>query len=330
MRKSALAAKKSSCATVGDPRLTERIAAVRRFNRFYTQHLGVLQEGWLNSPFSLTEARVLYEIFRRGRATATEVGEALGLDAGYLSRIVKRFDKRGLIHRENSRDDARQSFLSLTSRGHGAYAPLEQHTVTEIGATLANLPDIAQTHLLDAMRFIETSLNRKRTDAGDADPKPAYVLREPKPGDFGWIVSRHAELYAQEYGWREPFEGLCAQIVADFANNFDPKRERCWIAEMNGENVGCVMLVRETEEIARLRLLLVDPSARGLGLGARLTDECVRFAREAGYRQITLWTHSVLTAARHIYEKAGFTLTSSEPRKSWGQDVVAEFWDLKL
>jgi GNAT superfamily N-acetyltransferase len=157
-----------------------------------------------------------------------------------------------------------------------------------------------------------------------------YLLRAPKIGDFGWIVSRHAELYWQEYRWGEPFEGLCAQIVADFANNFDAKRERCWIAEMNGENVGCVMLVRETDEVARLRLLLVDPKARGLGLGARLVDDCVRFARAAGYKSITLWTHSVLTGARHIYEKAGFRLTSSEPRHTWGQDVVAEFWDLEL
>ena len=155
-------------------------------------------------------------------------------------------------------------------------------------------------------------------------------MREPKPGDFGWIVSRHAELYAQEYGWGEPFEGLCAQIVADFANNYDPARERCWIAEMNGENVGCVMLVKDSEEVARLRLLLVDPKARGLRLGARLVDECVRFARSAGYKKITLWTHSILTAARHIYEKAGFTLTCSEKRNSWGKDVVAEFWDLEL
>ncbi len=168
----------------------------------------------------------------------------------------------------------------------------------------------------------------RRSSAAAA--KPTYILREPRHGDFGWIVSRHAELYAQEYGWGEPFEGLCAQIVADFVNNYDAERERCWIAEMNGENVGCVMLVKDSDEVARLRLLLVDPKARGLGLGTRLVDECVRFAREAGYKKITLWTHSILTAARHIYEKAGFTLTSSEPRHSWGKDVVAEFWDLEL
>ncbi len=179
------------------------------------------------------------------------------------------------------------------------------------------------------MRTIETLLTATE-DAG-SDARPGYLLREPRIGDFGWIVSRHAELYAQEYGWTDPFEGLCAQIVADFVNNFDAERERCWIAEMNGENVGCVMLVKDEQPgVARLRLLLVDPKARGLGLGARLVDESVRFARGVGYTKITLWTHSILSAARHVYERAGFTLTSSEPRHTWGKDVVAEYWDMDL
>jgi GNAT superfamily N-acetyltransferase len=194
---------------------------------------------------------------------------------------------------------------------------------------LDNLDASQQTRIVAAMTVVEALLS----DESQSQPgaKPRYILREPRAGDFGWIVSRHAELYLQEYGWAEPFEGLCAQIVADFANNFDPKLERCWIAELNGENVGCVMLVKDDQPgVARLRLLLVDRKARGLGLGARLVDECVRFARHAGYKKITLWTHSILSAARHVYENAGFTLTSSEPRHAWGKDVVAEFWDLDL
>jgi GNAT superfamily N-acetyltransferase len=204
------------------------------------------------------------------------------------------------------------------------FEPHERRSQRDVAAMLGKLADGEQTRLVAAMATIENLLD------GSAAPKPDIILRAPKPGDFGWIVTRHAELYAQEYGWAEPFEGLCAQIVADFANNNDPKRERCWIAELNGENVGTVMLVKDSDEVARLRLLLVDPKARGLGLGQRLTDECVRFARAAGYKKMTLWTHSVLTAARHVYEKAGFTLTSSEPRHTWGKDVVAEFWDLEL
>jgi DNA-binding MarR family transcriptional regulator/N-acetylglutamate synthase-like GNAT family acetyltransferase len=298
---------------------------VRRFNRFYTQHLGVLHEDWLDSPFTLAEARVLYELSRRQQATATEIGEALGLDAGYLSRILRRFQRGGLISRTPARDDARQSWLALTARGRKAFAPLEQHTAAEIGAMLKRLARPARSRLVGAMGEIERLIGEH------PEPDTAYSLRAPRHGDFGWIVSRHAELYDQEYGWGEPFEGLCAQIVADFVNRYDPAKERCWIAERNGANVGCVMLVKdERPGLARLRLLLVDPAARGLGIGARLTDECIRFARAAGYRAITLWTHSVLTAARRIYQKAGFTLTSSERRRSWGRDVVAEYWDLTL
>ena len=308
--------------------LAEKIAAVRRFNRFYTQKIGVLHEDWLDSPFTLAEARVLYELTRRERVTATDLANHLGLDAGYLSRILRGFQKRGLISRKTSPDDARQSFLSLTARGRKAFAPLEKHSSAEVAAMLVRLPRPAQPRLIGAMNDIATLLGAKPEP--DIAAVPAYRLRAPRPGDFGWIVARHAELYAEEYNWREPFEGLCAQIVADFVNNFDLKKERCWIAERNGENVGTVMLVKDKPGVARLRLLLVEPKARGLGIGARLTGECIRFARKAGYRSITLWTHSVLAGARHIYEKAGFTLTSSEPRHTWGQDVVAEFWDLKL
>ena len=311
---------------MANPALQEvqRIAAVRRFNRFYTQHLGVLQNGWLDSPFSLAEARVLYEIRQRDRATASDIGRDLGLDAGYLSRILRRFQKSGLIRKDVSPDDARQSLLSITARGRKAFDPVEARTERQVGAVLGRLAVLEQDHLVAAMRAIETMI------ASEPKAESGIVLRQPRPGDLGWVVTRHAELYASEYGWAENFEGLCAQIVADFALKYDPKCERCWIAEIDGRNVGSVFLVRDSGDIARLRLLLVDPAARGRGLGTRLTDECVRFARRSGYRSITLWTHSVLTAARHVYERAGFRLTSSEQRKSFGQDVVSEHWDLVL
>jgi DNA-binding MarR family transcriptional regulator/GNAT superfamily N-acetyltransferase len=302
----------------------ERVAAVRRFNRLYTKHLGVLADGWLDSPFSLAEARVLYEIDQHGTVTATDIARALGLDAGYLSRILRRFQKLGLVRRQTSPSDRRQSFLSLTARGEAVYAPLEKRTKRDIGRMLGRLDPSEQDRLISAMRDVEWM-----TTPG-AKTESEIVLREPKPGDLGWVVARHAELYAKEYGWGENFEGICAQIVADFAAKYDPSCERCWIAEMDGRNVGCVFLVKDAGTVARLRLLLVDPAARGRGLGQRLTDECVRFARERGYTSITLWTHRVLTAARHIYEKAGFHLTSSEAKKNFGKDVVSEYWDLAL
>jgi DNA-binding MarR family transcriptional regulator/GNAT superfamily N-acetyltransferase len=305
-----------------------RVATVRRFNRFYTRQIGVLRKTFLDSPYSLGEARVLYEIASGHSRTASEIVRTLDLDAGYLSRVLRAFEKRGLIERKASARDGRQSHLALSRRGRAAYAPLEARSQRQIGAMLTALKPAEQSQLIAAMTTIETLL-------GDAAAhKPAatrgYALRAPVPGDFGWIVRRHAELYAQEYRWVAPFEGVCAQIVADFVNKSDPRRERCWIAEMGGENVGTVMLAKQAPTVARLRLLLVDPKARGLGLGARLTDEAVRFARSAGYKRITLWTHSVLTAARHIYQKAGFTLTRSEQRTSFGQPVVSEDWDMEL
>jgi GNAT superfamily N-acetyltransferase len=239
--------------------------------------------------------------------------------------VLRNFEKTKLISRKPSKEDARQSEIALTAAGRKMFAPFEQRSNEQVGEMLAKLKKPQQAKLVHAMADIEMLLQE-----GSARETRTHTLRQPRIGDFGWIVSRHAELYWQEYKWGEPFEGLCAQIVADFANNDDPKRERCWIAEMAGENVGCVMLVKQNDQVARLRLLLVDPTARGLGLGARLVDECVRFARAAGYESVTLWTHSVLLGARHIYEKAGFRLTSSEPRHTWGQDVVAEFWDLRL
>jgi DNA-binding MarR family transcriptional regulator/GNAT superfamily N-acetyltransferase len=304
----------------------QHIAAVRGFNRFYTRQIGVLRKTFLDSPYSLGEARVLYEIASGRSSTATEIGRALDLDAGYLSRVLRNFEKRGLIRRKVSARDARQSHLTLTARGRAAYAPLERRSQHDTGAMLGKLVPTEQARLIAAMDTIETLLGGATPDT----PLPGYTLRAPRPGDFGWVVKRNAELYAQEYQWQDPFEGVCAQIVADFANKFDGKRERCWIAEMNGENVGCIFLAKDSAVVARIRLLLVDPKARGLGLGARLVDECLRFARRAGYKKVTLWTHSVLTAARHIYEKAGFRLMRSERHKDWGPPVVSEHWDLEL
>jgi DNA-binding MarR family transcriptional regulator/GNAT superfamily N-acetyltransferase len=310
-------------------RAADRIATARRFNRFYTRQIGVLRKNFLDSPYSLGEARVLYEIARgNGSTTASDIGRALDLDAGYLSRLLRNFEKRGLIRRTASANDARQSHLALTARGQKAFAPLERRSQRDVGTMLGRLSADDQSRLIAAMNTIEALLGEQA-----ATPQPgerSYRLRAPVPGDFGWIVKRHAELYAQEYGWGAPFEGVCAQIVADFANKNDPQRERCWIAEMDGDNVGCVFLVRDTDEVARIRLLIVEPKARGLKLGARLVDECVHFARAAGYKKITLWTHSVLKAARHIYQQAGFTLTSSEKRVSFGKPVVSEYWDLEL
>jgi DNA-binding MarR family transcriptional regulator/N-acetylglutamate synthase-like GNAT family acetyltransferase len=302
----------------------ERIAAVRRFNRFYTQRIGVLQGAWLDSPFSLTEARVLYELKQRAGTTATDIARELGLDAGYLSRILRRFQKLRLIKKETSPADARQSFLTLTEHGRKAFAPLETRSNRDVKAMLAKLSAAQQDDLVDALRMAEGLMSE--TGRGRAD----VSLRAPRAGDFGWIVQRHAVLYQREYGWCEEFEGVCAQIVADFINKCDPRWERGWIAELNGQNVGSVLMAKDSDEVARLRLLLVEPAARGLGIGKRLTGECIRFARECGYRRMTLWTHSVLSAARHVYAQAGFRLTSSEPRRSFGQDVVSEHWDMSL
>jgi DNA-binding MarR family transcriptional regulator/GNAT superfamily N-acetyltransferase len=304
-----------------------RIATVRGFNRFYTRQIGVLRKRFLDSPFSLGEARVLYEIASGRAPTASDVGRALDLDAGYLSRVLRQFEKRGLVQREASASDGRQSHLTLSTRGRKAYAPLERGSQRETGAMLDKLKPTDQLRLIEAMTTIQTLLGGKPTAAA---PERRYTLRAPRPGDFGWVVKRNAELYAQDYQWTEPFEGVCAQIVADFANKFDAKRERCWIAETDGENIGCIFLAKDTESLARIRLLLVDPKARGLGLGAKLTDEAIRFARRAGYKKITLWTHSVLATARHIYQKAGFKLMRSEKHKSWGRPVVSEHWDLEL
>ena len=302
----------------------QRIATVRRFNRFYTKQIGLLGEGYLETPFSLTEARVLYELAHRERPSATELTHELALDAGYLSRILRGFERRRLLTRTRSKSDARQSHLALTARGRAAFAPVEARSREDISALLTRLGPAEQRRLIDAMRTIETML-------GDAPgAKASYVLRPHQPGDMGWVVHRHGALYAQEYGFDERFESLVAWVVAKFVERYDPRRERCWIAEKDGEIVGSVFLVRRSRSVAQLRLLLVEPKARGLGIGERLVTECVRFARQAGYRKITLWTNSVLRAARHLYQAAGFRRVHREKHRSFGRALVGETWELSL
>lgn len=299
-----------------------RVQAVRHFNRFYTHHIGVLHEHLLKSDYSLTEVRVLYELAHRHAPTASELMKDLGLDRGYLSRLLASFEKRGLIGRETSRLDGRQSHIQLTRKGRAAFAPLDEASSREVQAMLQRLPESDQSALVEALHRVESLL--------DGSPRAAYSLRRHRPGDMGWVVQRHGELYWQEYAWDERFEALVADITARFVQNFDAKRERCWIAEREGERLGCVFLVKHSEEEARLRLLLVEPRARGLGLGKRLVEECVAFARLAGYKKLGLWTNSVLDAARHIYRQQGFEIVREERHNSFGQDLVGETWELDL
>jgi DNA-binding MarR family transcriptional regulator/GNAT superfamily N-acetyltransferase len=305
-------------------RVGRRVDAVRCFNRFYTKQIGVLQEHLLQSPFSLTEARVLYELAHVEQTTATDLGEALGLDVGYLSRILSAFEKQGLLVKKPSKTDGRRSLLQLTRAGRQAFRKINVASHNEVGAMLGDLPEDAQSRLVAAMQTIEDVLGAHR------EQRAPYLLRPHRAGDMGWVVQRHGVLYAQEYGWDEHFEALVAEIVAKFIRTYDPKRERCWIAEKNGENVGSVFLVKRAEAVAQLRLLLVEPSARGLGIGTRLVEECRRFASQAGYKKITLWTNSVLHAARKIYEKEGYRLVEEEPHHSFGHDLSGQTWELEL
>lgn len=307
-----------------EPDSSAYVQSVRRFNRFYTRQIGLLSEGVYNSPLSLTEVRVLYELAYRTQPTAAELGKDLALDAGYLSRILARFRKQGLIARTPSPADARQNLLHLTARGRKVFKPLDSRSSEEVAAMLSQLADSDQKRLTHAMHEIEQLLGSRTAGQG------SYVLRNHQPGDIGWIVHRHGVLYWKEYGWDERFEALVAEIAAKFVQNFDPKGERCWVAEKDHEPVGSVMLVKESKDIARLRLLLVEPKARGLGIGARLVDECINFARRAGYQKITLWTQSVLTAARRIYQKAGFEVVHEEGHCEFGYDLVSETWEKKL
>ncbi len=302
----------------------QRVEAVRRFNRFYTKRIGVLREGLLQSPFSLTEARVLFELAHAGAPTATALAAELGLDPGYLSRILRHFRKRGLVSRSVSTTDRRQSLLSLTEKGRNAFSQLDARSRDEIRAMVGELSGAEQGRLIDAMRTIESLLGDR------AEPSLPYLLRPHRPGDMGWVVHRHGVLYAREYGWDESFEALVAEIAAKFIRHLDPTAERCWIAEREGQNVGCVFLVRHSRRVAQLRLLLVEPSCGGLGIGRRLVEECTVFARQAGYRKIVLWTQSLLHPARIIYAAAGYRLIREEPHHSFGHDLVGETWELTL
>lgn len=300
-----------------------RIDAVRQFSRFYTRHIGLLREGLLDSPFSLTESRVLYELAHREQPTAAELGKDLGIDAGYLSRILQRFKRQALAAGKPSEADGRQTLLSLTARGKAEAGALNDRSQAEVAALLAKLPAPDQARLVDAMRTIESLL-------GGHPPERNYIVRERRPGDMGQIVYLHGALYAREYGWTDEFEGFVAGIAAEFIRNYDPHWERCWIAELDGRVAGSVILVKESKKAAKLRLLIVDPEARGLGIGTRLVDECIEFARKTGYRRMTLWTNSILHAARAIYEKAGFERTGREKRNAFGHELTFETWTLDL
>jgi DNA-binding MarR family transcriptional regulator/GNAT superfamily N-acetyltransferase len=304
--------------------LDRRIDAVRRFNRFYTRRIGVLREGLLGSRYSLAESRVIFELGTRDTPTAAELARDLELDPGYLSRIVRRLESIGLVERRLSPADARQWLLKLTKPGYMAYAELNRRSADEVRGMLRGLPEPEQERLLRSLGTVERVLG------GAPEERAPYVLRGPQPGDLGWLVHRHAVLYAEEYGFDERFEGLVAQVAADFLAGHDAKRERLWIAERHGEIVGGVLLVRQAKTVAKLRVLYVEPAARGLGIGKRLVDECIRFARQAGYRKIMLWTNDVLTAARAIYEKAGFRLVKKEPHAMFGPRLVGETWVLDL
>jgi DNA-binding MarR family transcriptional regulator/N-acetylglutamate synthase-like GNAT family acetyltransferase len=307
-------------ATTADP----RVDVVRRFNRFYTRRIGALRAGLLDSPFPLAEARLLYELAHRSHPTAAELARDLGLDAGYLSRMLRGLERRRLITRSRSASDARQSLLALTATGRRAAATLDARSSAEVRAMLGKLPDAGQRRLVEAMGDVERLLGAA------PGPSAPYLLRPHQPGDMGWVVHRHGALYAQEYGWDERFEALVANIVAKFIDDFDPQRERCWIAERDGGIVGAVFLIAKSPTVAQLRMLYVEPAARGLGIGKRLVDECERFAREKGYRKIVLWTNSCLHAARHIYEAAGYRLVAEEPHHSFGHRLVGQTWELKL
>jgi DNA-binding MarR family transcriptional regulator/N-acetylglutamate synthase-like GNAT family acetyltransferase len=301
-----------------------RIEAIRRFNRFFTRRIGVLREGLLHTPYSLTEARILFEISHRDDLTASDLSRELGLDPGYLSRILARLGRRGLVEKVRSEADGRQRLLRLTSEGKNAFSLLDARSREEVAEMLSELSEEDQRRLLEAMGTIESVLGR-----GFKFSEP-FFLRQHEPGDMGWVVYRHGALYDREYGWDERFEALVAQIVAEFINSYDPAKERCWIAEMGGERVGCVFVVKASDTVAKLRLLLVEPRARGLGLGTRLVEECIRFARNRGYERLTLWTNSVLDAARHIYEEQGFELVEEEGHHSFGHYLVGQNWDLAL
>ena len=301
-----------------------QVEAVRAFSRFYTSVIGVLEEGLLRTPYSVTEARIIFELAQRDRSELADLRRDLRIDAGYMSRIAARFETDGLITREPSSVDGRRQSLRLTDRGRDVFGTLDARSAAQVAALLSDLAPGDRQLLVAAMGTICDVLDRERS--ADA----AVVLRAPVPGDYGWVVNRHGALYAAEYGWDCGFEALVARIVADYVQDRDPAREAAWIAEVGGKPVGCVFCVAKDATTAQLRLLLVESSARGLGVGTRLVDQCVRFARAAGYGAITLWTNDVLTSARRIYEAAGFELTDEEPHHSFGQDLLGQNWTRAL
>ncbi len=300
------------------------VRAVRAFNRFYTQRIGVLQLGVLQSPYSLTEVRVLYELANGVDLTATDVQRILGLDPGYLSRILRSFERSGMLLRERSKNDGRRSLIRLTIHGRKVFSTLNTRQSNDVKKMLQSVPDSVREKLVGSMQTIQRVLNSGTAEGGRVS------LRAHRPGDMGWVMFRHGILYEKEYGWDERFEGLVGEIVVKFIRDFDARRERCWIAELDGERVGSVFLVRDTTTVAKLRLLLVEPAARGHGVGKLLVSECIDFARKAGYRKLTLWTNSVLDAARHIYESAGFELVKEEKHNRFGNKLTGQYWSLDL
>ncbi|HEY1720208.1 MAG TPA: helix-turn-helix domain-containing GNAT family N-acetyltransferase [Magnetospirillaceae bacterium] len=313
------------------PVAARQIAGTRQFNRFYTRRIGVLEEGLTGTSFTLTEARVLYELAHRDATTSVVLCRDLGIDAGYLSRILARFAKRGLTSRTRSAEDGRERPIVLTARGRKVFAGINQASDKQITALLAPLPPRARQDLLGAMTTIEKLLDAPTASNGAGDAKPAEViLRAPKPGDLGWVVHRHGALYAAEYGYEASFEHMVAVIAAQFAKNFDPAREACWIAEYQGEVAGAIFLMKESDEMARLRLFYVEPSARGLGIGSKLVAACIAGARQFGYHKLTLWTQTELVSARRIYAAAGLTVVGEKPHHSWGRDLIGQDWMMEL
>jgi DNA-binding MarR family transcriptional regulator/N-acetylglutamate synthase-like GNAT family acetyltransferase len=311
----------------------EQIACVRAFNRDYTRLIGVLSEGLLNSPYSLTEVRVMYEIAHRRDITAAELADELSLDRGYLSRLLKGFESKKILARTASSEDGRRQHLRLTPAGKQVLAPLERRSNEQVKVMLTTLDEKRRGAVLEAMELIRGAFDGdEATDERGAVTRQSrkFTLRSHRPGDMGWVVQRHGELYHQEYGWNEEFEALVAEIAAEFIRKLDVSRERCWIAERDGQRLGCIFLVAKDATTAKLRLLLVEPETRGQGVGRALVAECVRFAREAGYRKVVLWTQENLGAARHLYAEAGFEQTAREPHHSFGHDLVAETWELEF
>jgi DNA-binding MarR family transcriptional regulator/GNAT superfamily N-acetyltransferase len=313
-------------AAVPAPEIHDAVQAFRSFNRFYTRLLGLFGDNFVSSRFSLTEGRVLFELAHRGKCGARQIAEELSLDPGYLSRILRKFEEKGIVSRTPLPADTRNVVLRLTAKGKAVFADLDRRSSEQALQVLEPLTPATRASLLQSIRTIHITL------AKESASRAPFVLRPHRPGDMGWIISRNGAIYAQEYGWDQTYEALVARICADFIERFDAPRERCWIAERDGEPLGCIFCVRhpQQEDTAKLRLLLVEPAARGLGLGRALVTECVSFARTAGYKRMTLWTQSTLKAAHRIYEQAGFKLTTEEPHHSFGKDLIGQTWDLEL